>query len=183
METLSSFSFPLLKLRKTSNNLTLFQLSFRSVIRSLSVVKQQVSTVLQVPPNSAAGPEDPAAPHIRELQLALDGYLRKCSDTYNLEKNCEEVLNQICSTLFDYPMIRNCSELVKYINNCVTTAWGLSTQSPSYSIEYEEREFKPDMHVKFHSSDTSGTSVRTYIWPALKEGETGPVVHKAVVIT
>lgn len=158
-------------------------LSFRSVIRSLSVVKQQVSTVLQVPPNSAAGPEDPAAPHIRELQLALDGYLRKCSDTYNLEKNCEEVLNQICSTLFDYPMIRNCSELVKYINNCVTTAWGLSTQSPSYSIEYEEREFKPDMHVKFHSSDTSGTSVRTYIWPALKEGETGPVVHKAVVIT
>ena len=100
-----------------------------------------------MPPNSAAGPEDPAAPHIRELQLALDGYLQKCSDTYNLEKNCEvrglieppsrymfiipcvqEVLNQICSTLFDYPMIRNCSELVKYINNCVTTAWGLSTQ-------------------------------------------------------
>ena len=101
----------------------------------------------QVPPNSASGPEDPAAPHIRELQLAVDGYLRKCSDTFNLERNCEvsfsngppvdhssiipclqEVLNQICSTLFDYPMIRNCSELVKYINNCVTTAWGLSTQ-------------------------------------------------------
>ena len=101
----------------------------------------------QVPPNSAAGPEDPAAPHIRDLQLALDSYLRKCADTYNLERNCEvrgriktpshdnsifpcvqEVLNQICSTLFDYPMIRNCSELVKYINNCVSTAWGLSTQ-------------------------------------------------------
>jgi len=158
-------------------------LSFRSVIRSISVVKQQVSTVLQVPPNSAAGPEDPAALHIREFQLALDSYLRKSVDTFNLERNCEEVLNQICSTLFDYPMIRNCGELVKYINNCVTTAWGLSTQNPTYTIEYEEREFKPDMHVKFHSSDTNGTTVRTYIWPALREGDIGPVVHKAVVIT
>jgi len=147
------------------------------------VVKQQVSTILQVPPNSAAGPEDPAASHIREFQLALDSYLRKSVDTFNLERNCEEVLNQICSTLFDYPMIRNCGELVKYINNCVTTAWGLSTQNPTYTIEYEEREFKPDMHVKFHSSDTNGTTVRTYIWPALREGDIGPVVHKAVVIT
>jgi len=137
----------------------------------------------QVPPNSAAGTEDPAASHIREFQLALDSYLRKSVDTFNLERNCEEVLNQICSTLFDYPMIRNCGELVKYINNCVTTAWGLSTQNPTYTIEYEEREFKPDMHVKFHSSDTNGTTVRTYIWPALREGDIGPVVHKAVVIT
>jgi len=147
------------------------------------MVKHQVSSVLQVPPNSAIDPEDPATAHVRDFQASLDSYLRKCTDTFNLERNCEEVLNQICSTLFDYPMIRNCSELVKYINNCVKTAWGLSTQSPAYTIEYEEREYRPDMHVKFHSSDTTGTTVRTYIWPALKEGDSGPVVHKAVVIT
>jgi len=183
METLSSFLFPSFQGVKNENNPTLFQLSFRSVIRSLSVVKQQVCTVLQVPPSSAVGPEDSAMSHVRDFQSALDNYLRRCTDTFNLERNCEEVLNQICSTLFDYPMIRNCSELVKYINNCVSTAWGLSTQVPSYTIEYEEREFRPDMHVKFHSSDSSGTTVRTYIWPALKEGDLGPVVHKAVVIT
>ena len=43
----------------------------------------------QIPPSSALGPEDPAMSHIRDFQTALDSYLRKCTDTFNLEKNCE----------------------------------------------------------------------------------------------
>merc|ERR1719320_1963469 len=59
-------------------------LSFRLVIRSLSVVKQQVSTVLQIPPSSALGPEEAAMSHVGDFQTALDSYLRKCTNTFNL---------------------------------------------------------------------------------------------------
>lgn len=56
-------------------------------------------------------------------------------------------------------------------------------QVPQYVIEYETRSFKPDLHVRFHSSNPCETTIRTYLWPALKEGKTGPCVHKAVVLT
>ena len=75
------------------------------------------------------------------------------------------------------------------------------------STRYEERQFQSEMHVRFHSSVETSTAVRytddlknetlfnyestrtpcsqvrTYLWPALREGRQGPVVHKAVVIT
>ena len=54
-------------------------------------------------------------------------------------------------------------------------------QSPSYAIEYEERQFRGEVHVRHHSSDAAVTSVRTYIWPALIRGNT--VLSKAVVVT
>ena len=64
-------------------------------------------------------------------------YLRESSASFNLDRNCEEVTNlsttksaknifdisskvlsQICSTLFDYPAIRECEELVRvFIQN------------------------------------------------------------------
>ena len=78
------------------------------------------------------------------------------------------------------------------------------------STRYEERQFQSEMHVRFHSSvetstavrytddpksetfqstlfhagsyKTSPYQVRTYLWPALREGRQGPVVHKADVI-
>lgn len=157
-------------------------LSFRSVIASQATLRQQVASVLQIQPSNGDILQ-PEASHVKDFQKAIDEYLKKSVSNFKLDRNCNEVLNQICSTLFDYPMIRDCKELVNYIANCVSTAWGLSTQSPSYTIEYEERVFQSDIHVRFHTSDTSGTSVRTYIWPALREGKQGPVVHKAVVIT
>ena len=54
---------------------------------------------------------------------------------------------------------------------------------PPYVIEYETRTFVPDRHVRFHASNPGEQSIRTYLWPALMEGKTGPCVHKAVVLT
>ena len=62
----------------------------------------------------------------------------------------QEVLNQICSTLFDYPMIRNCSELVKYINNCVNTAWGLSTMVGFKTLDNRQQVIIPHSDLYFH---------------------------------
>ena len=56
-------------------------------------------------------------------------------------------------------------------------------QVPVYVIEYENRHFRPDVHVRFHSSDQKSDQIRTYLWPALREGISGPCVQKGVVIT
>ena len=37
-------------------------------------------------------------------------------------------MSQICSTLFDYPSIRQCAQLQTFIRKCVTTAWSLVAQ-------------------------------------------------------
>ena len=58
-----------------------------------------------------------------------------------------------------------------------------SFQVPVYTIEYENRNFRPDLHVRFHSSDPENETIRTYLWPALLEGKDGPCVQKGVVVT
>ena len=56
-------------------------------------------------------------------------------------------------------------------------------QIPEYVIEYESRLFQSDVHVRFHTSNPNESAIKTYLWPALREGPNGPCVHKAVVIT
>ena len=84
-----------------------------------------------------------------QLSKEVHGHLQPGEELWGKGVDCDvfhvktvsmqEVLNQICSTLFDYPMIRNCSELVKYINNCVNTAWGLSTMVKLLTLYYMQQ--------------------------------------------
>jgi hypothetical protein len=60
-------------------------------------------------------------------------------------------------------------------NDCV--------QSPGYCIEYETRQYRADLHVRFHSSDLASQTIATYLWPALIHGPAGPCLQKGVVIT
>jgi hypothetical protein len=50
-------------------------------------------------------------------------------------------------------------------------------------IEYEARVFRKDMHVRFYMSKEDSDDIKTYLWPALLEGESGPCIHQGVVIT
>jgi len=151
-------------------------LSFRSVNKTLAELRQKVYAVLQISSISAQ-----AGAHVRELQESVDTYLARCQDNYNMSTICEDVMSQICSTLFDYPSIRQCSTLQIFIRKCVNNAWSLLSQTPAYSIEYEERQFRGDVHVRHHSSQANTNTVRTYIWPALLLGTA--VLSKAVVVT
>lgn len=150
-------------------------LSFRSVHKIVSELKQRVFTILQIPGGSSPGE------HVAELQRSVESYLSQCHDNYNMAGICEDVMSQICSTLFDYPSIRQCAQLQTFIRKCVHTAWSLVSQSPAYSIEYEERVYRAGVHVRHHSSDQTSSAVRTYIWPALLRA--GQVLSKAVVVT
>ena len=60
----------------------------------------------------------------------------------------------------------------------------IALQMPQYVISYDERVFQPDLHVRYpHLSCPTSDSVKTYLWPALREGKDGPCVHKAVIVT
>ena len=71
-------------------------------------------------------------------------------------------------------------------------------QKPAYTIEYEERNFNPELMVRVGEKDRrmrggsdmdetdygrrEGNRVSTYIWPGLRE-QNGQLVYKAVVVT
>lgn len=94
------------------------------------------------------------------------------------------MFTQICATLYDYPCLKTCDGLVMYIRDCVQLVWSLAIKNPPYIIEYENRTFNHEMHVRFHTSDQDSNLIKTYLWPCLIEGKpNGACVHKGVVIT
>ena len=95
----------------------------------------------------------------------------------------QEVCEQVWTTLYDYPGLRQCGSLRAYIEQAVRVAWALSVQTPAYTLRYDCQTFLNDSHERFHSSDPESTQISHILWPALVEGSSGPVVYKAVVIT
>jgi len=95
----------------------------------------------------------------------------------------QEVCDRVWDTLYDFPSLRHCTGLLKYIEECVRLAWALSVQVQPFAIHYEQSRFQPELHTRFHSSDPSSDMVKTVLWPTLIEGISGPCVFKGVVIT
>ena len=166
-------------------------LSFRSSTGALSKIRDQVGKLLQLPApppsNETAGRNSCRAavgPACSEVEAALSKYMRRAADSFDLAKTEEEVAVQLWATLYDYPCLKSCKGLQKYIESCVRVSWGLVNQMPQYVISYDERVFQPDLHVRYpHLSCPTADSVKTYLWPALREGKDGPCVHKAVIVT
>ena len=40
----------------------------------------------------------------------------------------QEVCSQIWATLYDYPCLKSCDGIVRYVKECVRVAWGLVNQ-------------------------------------------------------
>lgn len=158
-------------------------LAFRSVQSTLREIRETVRRMLQMPESPAGSRDGATDPAAYEVEVAIAHYLQRSIDRYNVKKNYEEVCNQIWATLFDYPCLKTCEGLTRYIQDCVKLSWGLSNQSPPFVIEYETRHFRRDMHVRFHTSHPDSEHIKTYLWPALLEGDNGPCVHKGVVVT
>ncbi|XP_018015044.1 uncharacterized protein LOC108671954 [Hyalella azteca] len=117
------------------------------------------------------------------LEAAMASVITANVDSHDLTQNVEDVCHQIWATLYDYPGLKTCEGLLRYVKDCVRVAWGLVNQSPPYCIEYESRAYNDNLHVRFHTSDPDTTTIHTYLWPALTEGVSGPCVQKGVVIT
>ncbi|KAH7983875.1 hypothetical protein HPB52_014987 [Rhipicephalus sanguineus] len=150
-------------------------LGFRSVQNSVSEMKAQVRRALQIPAQLSSDPR------VLELDASVDDYLRANPDACDVSRNVEEVCAQIWATLYDYPCLKGCAGLTRYVCDCVRLAWALSVHG--FALEFETRAFRRELHVRFHTSDHRSERIRTYLWPALLQAPRGPCVHKGVVIT
>ncbi|GFQ72879.1 MIEAP domain-containing protein, partial [Trichonephila clavata] len=162
---------------KTKILFSVIVLSFRSVQTTVSDMKDQIYAILQVKDLKV---NDIA---LNELENGISVYLRKTAETFNLKKNVSEVCSQIYATLYDYPCLKNCTGLINYAKDCVRLAWCLTNQNPSYVIDYETRTFRKEIHMRFHTSNQASNVIKSYLWPALVEGDNGPCVHRGVVLT
>ncbi|ODN02489.1 Mitochondria-eating protein [Orchesella cincta] len=171
-------------------------LAFRAVQTSLAEIKDQVSNLLQLESgnetptpdkeqlnNGVVSKKDEMQQYQKRLVQALSEYLHHSQQKVDQSRCVEVVANQLWTTLYDYPCLKNCQPLLKYIRTSVNLAWGLSNLNPPCLLEYETKAFSRDMHVRFHNSDPASETIKTYLWPALVEGIPGPCVHKGVVIT
>ncbi|OXA57094.1 Mitochondria-eating protein [Folsomia candida] len=159
-------------------------LAFRSVQTRLAEIKEQVSNLLQFELHSQSNlHDDQLQPCQGKLVEALSDYLLSSQQKFDQTRCVEHVASQLWTTLYDYPCLRKCEGLLKYITKCVNTAWRLSNMTPPCILDYETRAFSRTTHVRFHSSDQSSEIIKTYLWPALIEGGNGICIHKGVVIT
>ncbi|XP_022661726.1 uncharacterized protein LOC111250596 isoform X2 [Varroa destructor] len=152
-------------------------LAFRSVGNTIADMKSQVRRALRVKGDATSDP------YAEDLEASVELYLRSKAEDFDVTKNIQDVCQQILATLYDYPCLKECRGLITYVGDSVRLAWALSTQTPPYRLEFEARTFRPDYHVRFHSSNQGSDHICTYLWPALIEAENGPCVHKGVVIT
>ncbi|CAL1526696.1 unnamed protein product [Lymnaea stagnalis] len=156
-------------------------LSFRCVQQALENLKGKLRHLLCLPViQDAHQLLDPAS---AEMERHISNYLIKTTDHYNIGPIVHEVCQNIYATLYDYPGLKTCAGLTEYTKSTVKLAWGLSVQDPPYLIAYESRRFKPQCHVRFHTSDSDSEDIKSFLWPFLIDGHSGQCVAKGVVIT
>ncbi|CAF4428374.1 unnamed protein product, partial [Adineta steineri] len=93
------------------------------------------------------------------LEETIEKYLRSTIQKYDIGKVAFEVENQLWATLYDYPALRSCNELLKYITSACRTAWGLANQTPPYYIEFQTAKFDKQIHERFHTSDNESDTI------------------------
>ncbi|XP_067129426.1 uncharacterized protein [Centruroides vittatus] len=150
-------------------------LAFHSVQNKLGEIFIRLREIFQI--------DDSTSVYVKDLENSVHSYLRSRIDKFDLTDCIQEVSNQIWTTLYDFPCLKDCDVFLKYVKQCVRLAWGLINQNPSYEIEYEMSEYRKDLHLRFHSSDQQSKKVKYYLWPALLETNGGACVYKGVVVT
>ncbi|CAF0976984.1 unnamed protein product, partial [Didymodactylos carnosus] len=115
------------------------------------------------------------------LEETIEKYLRSTIQKYDVAKITYEVENQLWTTLYDYPALKCCNELIKYITQSCRTAWGLVNHQ--FLIEFQNIKYDKLLHERFHTSDNESETISEYIWPCLIDSRDRTCVAKGVVIT
>ncbi|CAF1093318.1 unnamed protein product [Adineta steineri] len=148
-------------------------LAFRHAQNQAKEIRNKVKQILQLSNDKSS----------ITLEETIEKYLRSTIQKYDIGKVAFEVENQLWATLYDYPALRSCNELLKYITSACRTAWGLANQTPPYYIEFQTAKFDKQIHERFHTSDNESDTIIEYIWPCLIDGRDRACVAKGVVIT
>lgn len=162
--------------------LSVVVLAFRSAEKTLNEMKSKIRELLHIPRVIESG--NMAFCHAaKELEEAVAFYLRKTIEKHDISKTYKDVCDRVWITLYDYPMLKECTGLLRYIDDSVRIAWAMSVQNPPFVIDYESKVFNADLHVRFHTSDAESPEIKSVLWPILLEGAGGPCVAKGVVLT
>lgn len=135
---------------------------------SLAEIKEQVSNLLQLEPGSGSqggsalqvrnkdGTGESPSNELQRSQLrlvqALSEYLHHSQQKIDHSRCVEVVANQLWNTLYDYPCLKNCQPLLKYIRTSVNLAWGLSNlveTVASQSITLNVHTFSINLFLNF----------------------------------
>lgn len=155
-------------------------LSFRAVISLRDKRMNEVKTLLGVTESSECSEDS-----IVRLSSAATRLLQETANTFPLGEAERTVINQVVTTLREYPCLSSCGALHSLVASCCRSAWTLSVQQPPLRIDtdFTPVVMNPERHVRFSSSEQQKRSdlIRSFVWPALLDGN--KCVFRAVVLT
>ncbi|GBP28774.1 hypothetical protein EVAR_19816_1 [Eumeta japonica] len=156
------------------------RLSFRAVIGLKERRLCEIRTLLGIDPQAEG------APAVARLSAAAVRVLQDTAHTYPLGEAERTVVNQVLSTLREYPCLGTCAALHSLVSSACRVAWLLSVHTPPLRIDtdFTPVVLNPERHVRYsRGSEQQKRSdlIRSFVWPALLDGDS--CVFRAVVIT
>ncbi|CAG9569590.1 unnamed protein product [Danaus chrysippus] len=151
-------------------------LSFRAAI---SLRDKRISEV-----KSLLGCESDDTPGTSGFVAAAMRLMRNTADTFPLGDAERTVINQVCSTLREYPCLESCGALHALAAVACRAAWTISLHPPlRIDTDFTPVVMNPDKHVRFSQDSRERRSdlIRSFVWPALVDGTR--CVFRAVVLT
>ncbi|XP_047035894.1 uncharacterized protein LOC124641753 isoform X3 [Helicoverpa zea] len=156
-------------------------LSFRAVISLRDRRLSEMKTLLGVEPGSSD-------PSVARLMAAATRVLQSTAHNFPLGDAERTVINQVVSTLREYPCLSSCSALHALAAAACRAAWPLCLHSPPLRIDtdFTPVVMNPEKHVRFTPEGREGRDrrsdlIKSFVWPALMDGNR--CVFRAVVLT
>lgn len=156
-------------------------LSFRAAISLRDRRLTEVKALLGVDPDGT-----PSEPSVARLGTAATRVLQQTAHSFPLGEAERTVVNQVVSTLREYPCLSGCGALHALVAAACRAAWTISLHSPPLRIDtdFTPVVMNPEKHVRFSPGDgrdKRSDLIKSFVWPALMEGNR--CVFRAVVLT
>lgn len=123
-----------------------------------------------------------------QLEECMNEQIAKFGYESGTRQVAERVLSQLERTLYDFPCLRQSSELKRYALACSSLAWiCLARESPLIlDVAQGFNEFDSEIHARHHASpDPQGSRIIAVLWPGLflREASRTSCLYRAVVLT
>ncbi|XP_045780600.1 uncharacterized protein LOC123877768 [Maniola jurtina] len=153
-------------------------LSFRAAISLRDKRLNEVKSLL--------GCDSDDTPGASGFVAAAMRLLRNTAHTFPLGDAERTVVNQVVSTLREYPCLASCAALHALVASACRAAWALSLHSPPLRIDtdFTPVVMNPEKHVRYSLGDSRerrSDLIKSFVWPALMDGNR--CVFRAVVLT
>ncbi|KPJ12103.1 hypothetical protein RR48_02992 [Papilio machaon] len=150
-------------------------LSFRAVISLRDKRLSEAKALL--------GADGASSPAVASFVAAATRLMRSTAHTFPLGEAERTVINQVVSTLREYPCLQSCGALHALAAACCRAAWPLCLHAPPLRID---TDFTPvvmnlERHVRLSNSSQRSDLIKSFVWPALMDGNR--CVFRAVVLT